>query len=511
MDEAMNPEEPRKRKSATQRVSQKTLTDTVVGISMAKSSILGFQREVAGNPNAYLTLSSGSNLRAKGTPSLEVPSINPMRRAAQETILENIYQRVEDKTQGTITREEIEKAIETRCITQTLSILYAATYQCRDQNKKVEILENAGEEFTKDDQSIGVRGGGICFSFLRQNGLAKQIGHQEMAVELKFAFEATFQEVKTNLEREGFTVDPQQLKKILASELFRRTGGRNKEGYKIKSGKEAAEALCERIKPQRGEYQSLQVNAQLQAATAEFVEHQIPNELRNHLLENPLMPVYEKNPAGGTLTHPDTGKPILNQALPEKWRKEEIPTTVELAFRDLPEGDTKREVGMLLDTLRLPRKINIPLNVALEGISETLTKLPEVMQKAKEAEKSRMTYEIAKGAHSFAYRLGITTAAAGENLLTQEETQKLEAIQKLVENFPETTSEEAILVENFKLPNEEGISVFYQLEELWRKSKIALETEMEKTPEPSNPPAQPQVTLDPEKPKLHEPVFQTIT
>lgn len=481
----------------------RTLTDTVIGLSMAKKEILGFQREVAANPKRFIQSFSRNRGPQPKVLQTESAPVNDARKKTQDKILEKICLKIQEASDNTISQTEIQAAIEEKCITRTLSVLYAATYQWKDQEKKDKILQHAGETFSKDDGSEGTRAGGICHAFLRQNGLLKKITHDEMAKELKGAFEETFQKTRGMLAEDGFEVDESQLRKILACELFRRTGGRNPNPGKITSAKEAARAFCKRIEPDRTYFKALAQNAELLAATNDFVENQIPKPLRDHLLENPLKPVYERNPQGGVLLHPDSGKPMLNQELPEKWRKEEIPTAIESSYRKIEDPLKKEETGLLLDTLRIPRKLNIPLNSALEELLTRIPEIPEILQKAQEVEKGKMAYEIAKGAHSLAYRLGIATAAAGENLLSPEETQFLSEIQLRVNAFPENGGSKTELLEGLRTPGRSPEAALQEVETLWRKSTLALEKSLSK---PDLAPGEP----DSDRPKVHEPVFTPL-
>lgn len=482
--------------------SYKTARDMAIGLSMAKTEILSFQREVATQPEKFLSPFQTKPPQSK-IPNLVPSNINEVRKATQDKILAGIFDRIEKTSEGTISKDDIENAIETRCITRTLSVLYAAVYQWKDQGKKLEILENAGETFEKKEGGTGTRAGGICHAFLRQNGLTKKIEAKDMAIELKAAFNETFNRVRGEMETEGFDINEGQLKRLLATELFRRTGGRSNKAHQISSAKDAARQFCERIEPEKASYLSLYQSAQMMAASNLFVETQVPKPLLTHLLENPLQPVYQRNQVGGTLLHPETGKPVLNPNLPEKWRKDEIPTEIELAYRALNDPTKKSEVGMLLDTLRLPRKINIPLNAALEGIMLTSPGIPLILQQAKIVEKTKLAYEITKGAHSLAYRLGIATAAAGERLLSTKEISLLEDIQEKINTFPEGKENAPLDIDKLALNNTNITETLERIDDLWKKSVTELDRNREvKTPQPE---------LDATVPKTHEPIFEPIS
>lgn len=429
------------KKTAREKAARKILNEASVGIAMAGPEILAFQTQVAQDPQKFFQLFSKTNPPSK-IPRIEVGNIHPILKETQEKILEQTCERIETLSQGKISKKDLEAGIKNRCLSRTISILYSTVYQNEEGRKRLYIIEHAGEEFQKEEGGTGIRAGSLCYSFLRQNGLTKKISHRDMAVELKTAFEEIFQKTRDRLESDGYDINETHLKRFLASELFRRSGGRTNKGFLISNAKEAARRFTERVEMEKKQLQAVMTTLSMTAAANQFVQDQVNTNLKNHLLNHPLKPVFERNHKGGVLLHPQTGTPILNEDLPEKWRKSEANSPIEDTFQSLPQNDKKEEIAALLDILRIPRKLNIPLQVAMDEIQEAFPNLPEILQKGLIAEQTRLAYEITKSSHSVAYKLGIIIAASKSASLSEKASKTLESMQNTLEKIASKKWEE---------------------------------------------------------------------
>jgi hypothetical protein len=429
------------------------LLDASIGIHIAGDDILSFERKVATNPQGFvenipftlrapvLETTEKQDESKKSSPLRPFSqNLNAERQAAQDKLLLGTMTRIEALTEGKISPEMLEKSLETRFTLRALSILHSTTYQWRELQHRLMILNTAGEPLTKEDGTAGTRAGGLCFHFLRHNGLDKKIDFREMAKELKTVFAVICARIEDSMHQHKMEVNSEAIALNLAPCIFQKYGGRLPSPEKIKTPRDAAVALCERVIPLSvDELQALHKDCVLQDASNRFVQNEIPETLREHILEHPLQSVYARNPSGGLILD-ESGKQIFNPDLPEKWHKESLLSEPHQVLAGMAEGPAKEETLALLNFLTVQRRLNIPLSASLETLVESFPELPGILHEAATYEKRRMAYEISKPAHSIAYRCGIASAGANAGLLSKPEMKKLSEIQESLLEGPLTSA-----------------------------------------------------------------------